>query len=35
MAGVATAIAIGGPGAAFWMWAVSLFGIGTKYAEWV
>ena len=33
VAGVATAIAIGGPGAAFWMWAVSLFGMATKYAE--
>ena len=33
VAGVATAIAIGGPGAAFWMWAVALFGMATKYAE--
>ena len=33
VAGVATAIAIGGPGAAFWMWAVSIFGMATKYAE--
>ena len=33
VAGVATAIAIGGPGAAFWMWTVSLFGMATKYAE--
>ena len=33
VAGVATAIAVGGPGAAFWMWAVSLFGMATKYSE--
>ena len=33
VAGVATAIAIGGPGATFWMWTVSLFGMATKYAE--
>ena len=33
VAGVATAIAIGGPGAAFWMWAVSLLGMATKYSE--
>ncbi len=33
VAGVATAIAIGGPGAAFWMWTVALFGMATKYAE--
>lgn len=33
VAGVATAIAIGGPGAAFWMWLVAPVGMATKYAE--
>ncbi|MCY4045805.1 MAG: sodium:alanine symporter family protein [Cellvibrionales bacterium] len=33
IAGVATAIAIGGPGAIFWMWISALFGMATKYAE--
>ncbi|MEM7658432.1 MAG: alanine/glycine:cation symporter family protein [Bacteroidota bacterium] len=33
IAGVATAIAIGGPGAAFWMWVTALFGMATKYGE--
>ena len=33
MAGVAGAIAIGGPGAIFWMWVSALFGMCTKYAE--
>ena len=33
IAGVATAIAAGGPGAAFWMWLTALFGMATKYAE--
>jgi len=33
IAGVATAIGIGGPGAIFWMWIVALLGITTKYAE--
>jgi AGCS family alanine or glycine:cation symporter len=33
IAGVATAIAIGGPGALFWMWITGLFGMATKYAE--
>lgn len=33
IAGVATAIAIGGPGALFWMWIAALFGLATKYAE--
>ena len=33
IAGVATAIAIGGPGALFWMWVTALVGIATKYAE--
>ncbi|MDJ1371951.1 alanine/glycine:cation symporter family protein [Gulosibacter molinativorax] len=31
--GVATAIAIGGPGALFWMWVTGLFGMASKYAE--
>ena len=31
--GVATAIAIGGPGALFWMWMTAFFGMATKYAE--
>ena len=31
IAGVAVAIAIGGPGAIFWMWAIALLGITTKY----
>ncbi|MDL2217990.1 sodium:alanine symporter family protein, partial [Christensenellaceae bacterium OttesenSCG-928-M15] len=33
IAGVAGAIAIGGPGAVFWMWLSALFGMATKYAE--
>ena len=33
IAGVAGAIAIGGPGAAFWMWCSALLGMCTKYAE--
>lgn len=33
IAGVAGAIAIGGPGAIFWMWVFALFGMCTKYAE--
>lgn len=33
IAGVATAIASGGPGALFWMWMTGLFGMATKYAE--
>ena len=33
IAGVAGAIAIGGPGAAFWMWCSALLGMRTKYAE--
>lgn len=33
IAGVATAIAIGGPGAPLWMWIAGLFGMATKYAE--
>ncbi len=31
--GVPVAIALGGPGAIFWMWLVALIGIGTKYSE--
>ncbi len=31
--GVATAIALGGPGAVLWMWLTGLFGIATKYSE--
>jgi AGCS family alanine or glycine:cation symporter len=33
IAGVATAIASGGPGALFWMWVTGLFGMATKYSE--
>lgn len=33
IAGVATAVAAGGPGALFWMWITGLFGMATKYAE--
>ena len=33
IAGVAGAIAIGGPGAVFWMWFSALFGMCTKFAE--
>lgn len=33
IAGVATAIAIGGPGAVFWMWVSAIFGMTTKFAE--
>ncbi len=33
IAGVATAIAIGGPGAPVFMWIAGLFGMATKYAE--
>ncbi len=31
--GVATAIALGGPGAVFWMWMTGLLGMATKYSE--
>lgn len=31
--GVATAVALGGPGAVFWCWLTGFFGISTKYAE--
>lgn len=33
IAGVATAIFIGGPGALFWMWCTALVGMATKFAE--
>lgn len=33
IAGVATALAIGGPGALFWMWCIALVGMATKYSE--
>ncbi|PCI41491.1 MAG: sodium:alanine symporter family protein [Moraxellaceae bacterium] len=33
IAGVATAIYSGGPGALFWMWCIALVGMATKYAE--
>lgn len=31
--GVATAVALGGPGAVLWMWFTGVFGIATKYSE--
>lgn len=33
IAGVATAVALGGPGALLWMWITALLGMATKYAE--
>lgn len=33
IAGVASAIVIGGPGAVFWMWIAALFGMMTKFSE--
>ena len=33
IAGVATALALGGPGAIFWMWMTALFGMATIYGE--
>ena len=33
IAGVATAIVLGGPGALFWMWVTALVGMVTKYSE--
>jgi len=33
IAGVATAIFLGGPGALFWMWCTALLGMATKFAE--
>ncbi len=33
IAGVGTAIAVGGPGAVFWMWVTAFFGMALKYGE--
>jgi len=33
IAGVATAVSVGGPGAIFWMWITAVVGLATKYAE--
>ncbi len=33
LAGVATAIAVGGPGAVFWMWIIALFGAASAFVE--
>jgi len=33
LAGVATAIAVGGPGAVFWMWLIALIGSATAFVE--
>ncbi|MFC3899263.1 alanine/glycine:cation symporter family protein [Aliicoccus persicus] len=33
VAGVATAVVLGGPGAVFWMWMTALVGLATKYSE--
>ncbi len=33
IAGVATAISLGGPGALFWMWVTAVFGMATKFVE--
>jgi len=33
IAGVSSAIALGGPGSVFWMWVTGLVGMATKYAE--
>ncbi|MEL5893138.1 alanine/glycine:cation symporter family protein [Bacteroides sp. GD17] len=33
LAGVATAIAVGGPGAIFWMWIIALFGASSSFVE--
>ncbi|MEZ4600918.1 MAG: sodium:alanine symporter family protein [Syntrophotaleaceae bacterium] len=33
IAGVGTAVALGGPGAIFWMWVTAFFGMALKYAE--
>jgi alanine or glycine:cation symporter, AGCS family len=33
LAGVATAIALGGPGALFWMWVTAIFGMALAFAE--
>ncbi len=33
IAGVATAVTVGGPGAVFWMWVVGFFGMAVKFVE--
>lgn len=33
LAGVATAIAVGGPGAVFWMWVIALLGAASAFVE--
>lgn len=33
LAGVATAIAVGGPGAVFWMWVIAVLGAATAFVE--
>ena len=33
IAGVSTAVVLGGPGAIFWMWVTGLVGMATKYSE--
>ncbi|MDE6813363.1 MAG: alanine:cation symporter family protein [Duncaniella sp.] len=33
LAGVATAIAVGGPGAIFWMWIIAIFGAASAFVE--
>ena len=33
LAGVATAIAVGGPGAVFWMWVIALLGASSAFVE--
>ncbi len=33
IAGVAIAVALGGPGAVFWMWVIGFFGMATKFVE--
>jgi len=33
IAGVATAVFLGGPGALFWMWAIAVIGMATKFSE--
>ncbi|MDP8246339.1 MAG: sodium:alanine symporter family protein [Candidatus Hinthialibacter antarcticus] len=33
IAGIAAAIAVGGPGSLFWIWITALFGMATKYGE--
>lgn len=33
IAGVATAICFGGPGAVFWMWVIAFIGAGTAFSE--